>query len=139
MRMLLVIGIAALASIGPVADAANPAGSAGGRLAGETQISFGCPGPVRVGAPGCNPWHLFAHARFSVAGRSTSGAPNPGTSRVVISDARGRFALRVPIGSYLVTPLPQAHTHGGIRLTVQVRTDQETAILVRFTGFPQME
>jgi hypothetical protein len=48
-------------------------------------------------------------------------------------------ALRVPIGSYLVTPLPQPHTHGGTRLTVQVQTDHATAILVRFTGFPQME
>ena len=133
MRRLVAIGTAVLAGTGPLAGAAGPASIASGRLAGETQISFGCPGPVREGVPSCHPWHAFAHARFSVA-----ALPANGTSRVVVSDAHGRFALRLPAGRYTVTPLAQAQTRGGPRLQVRVRAGMTTAILVRFQGFPQM-
>ena len=139
MRRLVTIGIASLAYIGPAVGVGNPAVTLSGQLAGKTQISFGCPGPVQEGTPGCNPWHAFAYARFSLAQRSASGDPIAGTRRIVRSDARGRFALRLPVGSYLITPLPQRNTHGGTRLTVHVRAGESTSTLVRFIGFPQME
>jgi len=139
LRRLVTIGIAAIACIGPVVSVANPTITGSGQLAGKTQISFGCPGPVREGTPGCNPWRAFAHARFSLARYSASGDPIPGTRRIVTSDARGRFAFRLPAGAYLLTPLPQRHTHGGTRLTVRLRAGDSATRLVRFIGFPQME
>jgi hypothetical protein len=137
LRQIVMIGIAAVVCSGPAAGVANPAATASGRLAGKTQISFGCPGPATE--PACNPWRPFAHARFSVAQRSGDGGPKPGTRRTVISDARARFSLRVPVGSYIITPLRQSHTQGGKRLVVQIRAGVATAALVRFIGFPQME
>ena len=137
MRRLVTIGISAVVCIGPAVSVANPAATASGRLAGKTQISFGCPGPATE--PPCNAWRPFAHARFSLARRSASGDPTPRTHRAVTSDARGRFALRLPAGTYLITPLSQRHTHGGTRVIVQVRAGESTTTLVRFDGFPQME
>lgn len=137
MRRLATIGVSAMVCIGPIVSVAHPAARATGRLAGKTQISFGCPGPATE--PPCNAWRPFAHARLSLAQRASSGDPISGTRRVVTSDARARFALRLPAGSYLITPLPQRHTHGGTRVIVHIRTGQTTTTLVRFDGFPQME
>ena len=110
------------------------AGSAGqdpGRLSGVTQISYGCPGPQRVGEQ-CERWSSFAHARF---GLTTLGGRN---ARVITSDGRGRFTLALAPGRYRVTPLRQAHTTGGMSVTVTIRTSATTWIRVRFQGFPQM-
>ena len=30
-----------------------------GPLVGQTQISYGCPGPARIGHPSCEIWHPF--------------------------------------------------------------------------------
>ena len=139
MRRLVTIGISAVVCIGPAVSVANPAVTASGRLGGKTQISFGCPGPAREGTPGCNPWRPFAHARFSLAQPSASGDPTPGAHRAVTSDTRGLFALRLPVGTYLITPLAQRHTHGGKRVIVHVRAGESATTLVRFDGFPQME
>ena len=139
MRRFVTIGSAAVVCIGVAVGVANPAVTSSGRLTGKTQISFGCPGPVREGTPGCNPWRPFVHARFSLAQRSASGNPIPGTRRSVTSDAHGQFQLLLRAGAYVITPLPQRHTHGGNRLNVQVRAGESTAVLVRFAGFPQME
>jgi hypothetical protein len=136
LRRFATIGISAVVFIGPAVSVANPAATAGGRLAGKTQISFGCPGPATE--PLCNAWRPFAHARFSLAQRASRGNPIPGTRRAVTSDARGRFVLRLPVGSYLVIPLPQRHTRGGSRVIVHIRAGQTTTTLVRFDGFPQM-
>jgi hypothetical protein len=131
------MGISAMVCIGPAVSVANPAATASGRLAGKTQVSFGCPGPATE--PPCNAWRPFAHARFSLAQRASRGDPIPGTRRAVTSDARGHFVLRLSVGSYLITPLPQGHTHGGTRVIVHVRAGESTTTLVRFDGFPQME
>jgi hypothetical protein len=139
LRRLVTIGSAVVVCTGLAVGVANPAVSASGWLTGKTQISFGCPGPVREGTPGCNPWRSFARARFTLAQRSASGNPIAGTRRTVISDAHGQFRLLLRAGAYLITPLPQRHTHGGNRLNVQVRAGESTAVLVRFAGFPQME
>jgi hypothetical protein len=138
LRRLVTIGTA-IACIGAAVGVAKPAVTASGHLAGKTQISFGCPGPVHEGTPGCNPWRPFAHGRFSLAQRSASGKAILGTSRIVTSDAHGHFQLLLPAGPYLITPLPQRHTHGGTRLTVRIRAGESTTTLVRFNGFPQME
>lgn len=131
------IAIAAVVCTSPAAAVANSAASAGGRLVGTTQITFGCPGPATE--PPCNAWRPFAHARFSLAQRSADGGPRPGTGRTVISNVRARFSLRVPTGTYVITPLPQSHTHGGSRLVVHARNGVTTTTLVRFIGFPQMD
>jgi hypothetical protein len=137
LQRTLMIAIAAVVCASPAAAGANSADSAGGRLVGTTQITFGCPGPTTE--PPCNPWRPFAHARFSLGQRSADGGPKPGTGRTVISNVRARFSLRVPPGTYVITPLPQSHTHGGSRLVVRVRNGVTTAPLVRFIGFPQMD
>ena len=122
MRGLVAIGLSVLAF--------SPAATTTGRLSGATQISFGCPGPVREGEPGCNPWRPFVHARLTVAGN--------GIKRVVLSDDRGRFTLVLPVGGYSVTPLSQKNTRGGPRLTVRVSSGTTTWVRVRFVGFPMM-
>ena len=136
MRKLVLIGVAALVCSGLAASVANSAVAASGRLAGKTQISFGCPGPATE--PPCNSWRPFAHARFSLAQRSADGTLISGTRRTVTSDAGGRFSLRVRVGSYVITPLAQQHTHGGEPVIILVRAGEPTAALVRFIGFPQM-
>lgn len=136
-QKIVVIGSAVVVCGGFAANVGNSAPEATGRLVGNTQISFGCPGPATE--PPCNPWRPFAHARFSLVQRSADGGTKPGTRRTVGSDARARFSVRVPAGSYIITPLPQSHTHGGRRLIVQIRAGLSTAALVRFLGFPQME
>jgi hypothetical protein len=122
-------------------SSATPAGSAvevTGVLAGQTQISYGCPGPVRVGGPTCNPWRSFPNGRFRLTARETGGFPVAGRSRVVVSDGTGWFELRLAVGSYIVTPLAQDHTRGGPTLTIQVSAAKTTRIWVRFQGFPMM-
>ncbi|MGZ4389753.1 MAG: hypothetical protein ACXVZL_10265 [Gaiellaceae bacterium] len=128
MRRLVLVSLAALAVVGPAVSARTAAGL----LTGTTQISFGCPGPVREGKPSCRPWHPLANALFAVAG--------PGTTRRVRSDAEGHFTLRLSAGAYTVTPLaqPELHTLGGPPLKVVIRSGRTTRILVRFAGFPQM-
>ena|SRR5712691_3784454 len=90
---------------------AGSASAATGTLTIQTQISFGCPGPVAVDGPSCHPWHAFANARFSLS-------PSSGPARVVVSDGQGRFTTRLAPGSYTVKPLPQAQTRGGTTLRV---------------------
>ena len=107
-----------------------------GRLSGATQISFGCPGPQREGEQ-CEHWSALREARFSVTRETSTGAVE-GTRRIVVSDARGRFTLRLPAGSYRLAPLPQAHTTGGPLVHVVVRPSATTWALVRFEGFPKM-
>ena len=132
MRSMIVTATCLLAASGStVAAAATAAGV--GTLAGQTQISYGCPGPVAEAEPSCNPWHTFARARFSV-----SPSP-PGPPRTVVSDSLGHFSLRLAPGNYTLTALPQTHTRGGTTLHVRIRAGALTGILVRFQGFPMME
>lgn len=137
LRKSVLVGFAVVVWGGLAANVGSPAATASGRLVGKTQISFGCPGPATE--PPCNAWRPFAHARFALTQRLADGGPKPGTRRTVSSDARARFAVRVPAGSYVITPLRQSHTHGGARLVVQIRAGESTAALVRFIGYPQME
>ena len=133
------IALAALViTAGLVSGASGATVGTTGVLAGTTQISFGCPGPVSLAGPKCNPWHDFPSARFSVARRSADGTPVPGTAVVVTSNANATFRMRFGVGSYLVTPLPQHNTHGGPRLTLRVRAGAVTTALVRFVGYPRM-
>ena len=117
--MLTLASVLVLA--GPVA-AAVPRGS----LAGTALISFGCPGPVMEGEPGCNPWRPFANARVSVGGRA------------VIADAQGRFTLTLRPGAYVVTGPSQPHTRGAPRVVVHVTAGRATRVVVRFDGYPKM-
>jgi len=126
-----------LVAVGAVAPLAHGSARATGLLTGTTQISFGCPGPVREGG-NCDPWRAYPHARFSVARRSSTGDPVPGTAVVVTSNGRARFSVRLDAGMYLVTPLPQSNTRGGPRLTVRVLAGAVKALRVRFEGFPKM-
>jgi len=132
-----------LASLALLAGAAGVAAAsqvqpAAGLLVGVTQISYGCPGPARVGRPPCESWHSFPHARFGIRQIGPKGQPVPQVIRVVVSDRLGRFSVRLTSGDYQVTPVVQAHTSGGRRLTVHVRSGQTTKILVRFNGVPRM-
>jgi hypothetical protein len=129
MRVTIALSFVALALGGW--SQAGAAVQSPGRLSGVTQISFGCPGPQRVGQQ-CERWSRFAHARFSVTSLSS------GSARVVASDGQGRFTLALAAGRYRVTPLRQAQTTGGAPITVTIRAATTMWAHVRFQGFPRM-
>lgn len=110
---------------------ATQAVSASGRLSGVTQITFGCPGPVRAGDP-CENWSVFPHARFQVR------ALDAGSVRTVTSDGRGRFTLPLAAGRYRLTPLRQPRTTGGAVVSITIHPAATTWARVRFQGFPKM-
>ncbi len=118
---------------GAVLASASPTG----RLLGVTEISYGCPGPQRVGQK-CQRWSIFKHARFALTRVQPDGTPIPSSRRVVASDGNGQFSLVLTAGAYNVTPLSQAHTHGGRSFAVRVRAGQVIRITVRFLGYPMM-
>ena len=130
---LIVLGLAVV--VGAASASATVPGS--GSLVGQTQISFGCPGPVRVGQPSCHPWHPFPHARFAIRQTGPTGQL-PQIIRLITSDANAHFIIRLNTGRYTITPLPQQHTHGGRSLTVQIKPGRVTNILVRYQGYPRM-
>jgi hypothetical protein len=109
-----------------------------GVLAGLTQISYGCPGPVSIGQPTCESWHPFPHAHFGIRQIGPRGQPLPQIIRVVTSDRQGRFSARLTTGDYQLTPLVQTHSSGGRKLTIHIRPDHTTRIVVRFLGVPRM-
>jgi hypothetical protein len=121
-EMIRMLALAAALVFAGAASAAAP----GGRLSGTALISFGCPGPVMEGDPGCNPWRPVAHARVSIGGRT------------VVADARGRFALGLRAGTYVVAGLAQAHTRGAPRVVVRVSAGRESRVVLRFDGYPKM-
>jgi hypothetical protein len=130
-RMATAIALSGVAfGVGDIPQAST-AGQNEGRLAGVTQISYGCPGPQREEEP-CEHWSNFAHARFRLTTLSS------GAARIVTSGRRGRFTLVLTIGRYRLTPLHQAHTTGGTPLTVTIRSAATTWTRVRYHGFPQM-
>ncbi len=118
---------------GAVPASSNP----NGRLAGLTQITYGCPGPQRVGQQ-CERWSMFAHARFALRRNAADGTPIPSTRRVVASDGGGRFSLVLAAGTYTIIPLAQTHARGGATFTARVHAGQTTRITVRFLGYPMM-
>jgi hypothetical protein len=131
------VPLAALA-IGVSVAAASHAQAGSGLLVGLTQVSYGCPGPARVGRPSCESWHPFPHGRFGIRQIGPKGQPLPQIIRVVVSDPRARFSIRLSTGDYQLTPLVQTHTSGGRKLTVHIRTGHTTRVLVRFLGVPRM-
>jgi len=113
------------------------AGSGTGLLVGRTLITFGCPGPVRVGIA-CPRWHPFSHARFTIRQVGPSGQPLPLVSRLVASDSNARFTLRLSGGDYLLTSLPQQHTRGSKSITIHIQAGHTTQVTLRYIGYPQM-
>ena len=108
-----------------------------GRIAGLTLITYGCPGPQRIGQR-CERWFTFARARFALTRTAPDGRPLSNTRRIQQSDPNGSFRIDLPAGTYAVTPLPQAHTRGGTVVTVRVRNRQVAHITIRYLGYPMM-
>jgi hypothetical protein len=108
-----------------------------GLLVGRTLITYGCPGPARIGIA-CPQWHLFPHARFAIRQIGPSGQPLPQVVRLVLSDTNARFSVHLSNGDYLITPLAQRHTHGGKSITAHIAAGSSTRVTVRFIGYPQM-
>jgi hypothetical protein len=130
--------VAAACAVIGVGVGSHAGASTSGQIAGLTQITYGCPGPQRVGQP-CEHWFPFSHARFALTRDRADGGPISSTRRIVASDAAGRFTFTLTPGTYSITPLPQRHTHGGKPLTARVRAGATTRIQVRFVGYPMME
>jgi hypothetical protein len=127
-----------LAAAGVAAGTSHGATTPAGWLAGQTQISFGCPGPVRDDVPTCNPWHAFAGAQVSVVRVRADGTPILSTRRLVVSDDAGAFRLRLAAGGYTVTAVKQPRALPTAPLRVRVRAGSVTRVVVRFEGFPKM-
>ena len=136
MRAKPIVAVVVLAAC--AVQTAAGASVAGGRLTGATEITYGCPGPVRVGAPPCEHWLGFPRARFTITRLDATGAPIAGTSQLVTSDGRGHFTLTLPAGRYRLTPRAQQHTRGSNPISVTVKAGRATRVLVRFQGFPEM-
>ena len=134
MRARLVVAFVLLACSVESVGASPPAG----RLVGATQITYGCPGPERVGGPPCEQWLVFPQARLAITRLTAAGKTVAGSRRLVVSDARGRFSLVLSVGRYRLSLLPQPHTRGGDAIRVTVKTRSTTWVRVRFQGFPQM-
>ena len=132
----LAVLVIACGVLGVSADTAWATGRHG-RLAGLTQITYGCPGPQRIGEQ-CEHWSTFMQARCAVTRVRADGTPITTTRRVVMSDRQGRFNIQLTTGTYTVTPLPQAHTHGGTTVRVLIRAGIATRVTVRFLGYPMM-
>ncbi len=136
--IMAVIATIALLVSGASLATASSRQSGSGLLLGLTQISYGCPGPARIGQPTCESWHRFQQTRFGIQQIGPKGQPLPQFIRVVVSDRQGRFSVRLSTGDYEVMPLVQAHTSGGPKLTVKIRSRHTTRIQVRFFGVPRM-
>ena len=134
-RRVAAVAVVVCAVLG--AGAASASSNPTGRLVGLTQITYGCPGPQRVGQQ-CERWSVFKHARFAVTRVRPDGTPFASSRRVVVSDGNGRFSLVLTTGAYTVMPLAQAHTQGGRSFAVRVRAGQVARITVRFLGYPMM-
>jgi hypothetical protein len=128
MRLLALLGCTFALAVAPATAAV-----AKGTLAGEAQLSHGCPGPVAANEPTCNPWHPYAGSHIRVARIGSSWATT------VVSDAQGRFVLRLAPGSYSVTGVAQARTRPTGTQQVRIRAGLVTRVVVRFLGFPLME
>src|SRR5690242_10771144 len=120
-RRVAAVVVVACAGLGTGAVPASA--SPTGRLLGVTEISYGCPGPQRVGQK-CQRWSVFKHARFVLTRVQPDGMPIASSRRVVASDRSGQFSLALTAGVYTVSPLSQAHTHGGRSFAVRVRAGQ---------------
>ena len=136
LRLIFAIVTIALAASAAVGDVA--AGSQPGRISGVTQISFGCPGPVREGTPSCKRWTRFPHGRFSISQLTNDNTTIVGTRQIITSGNRGQFTIALPSGRYLLKPLPQRNTRGGTPIHLEVRPPITSWALVRFTGYPRM-
>jgi hypothetical protein len=106
-------------------------------LVGRTLITYGCPGPARIGIA-CPRWLSFPHARLAIRQIGPSGKPLLQIVRLVLSDTNGRFSLRLTSGDYLITPLPGQHTRGGKNITAHIAAGSTTRITVRYLGYPEM-
>jgi hypothetical protein len=97
MRMFpAVIASLALLTGGASAAAGSKTQHGSGLLVGLTQISYGCPGPARVGQPPCESWHPFPRARFGIRQIGPKGQPLPQIIRVVVSDRLGTSQFGKP-------------------------------------------
>jgi hypothetical protein len=134
----LILPLAALAAAALLAAGASFATAPQGRLAVVAQISFGCPGPVREGTLGCNPWRPFRMARFAVVAVGLDGKPVPGSRRVYVASAKGRAVVLLAVGRYLLLPLAQPHARAGKSLPVSVHAGTTTTVVLRWQGYPQM-
>ena len=132
------VPVAALCTVVGVVGSAPAAGSAGGRLVGLTQITYGCPGPQREGEQ-CERWSAFPGAHFALTRDRADRTLIQGTRRILVSDAKGAFRLSLVAGLYTITPLAQEHTRGGSPHTFRMRAGRTVRITIRFLGFPMME
>jgi len=137
LRRILVLAFLVSTAAFASAATASPAAPTSGMLVGRTLITFGCPGPARIGIA-CPRWYRFSHARVAIRQVGPSGQPLPQIVRLVVSDAHARFSLRLGSGDYRITPLAQSHTYGGKSVTARVEAGSTTRVTVRFVGFPQM-
>jgi adenylate cyclase len=139
MRKLIAVWIGvSLAAGAGVAAAAYRQAPSQGKLVVQTQISFGCPGPLRDDGSSCNPWHAFAKAQFTVTRQATDGTPIPATRRLLVSDSLGHFLLALAPGKYWVQPLAQGRARSGPRVQARVSAGTVTRIVLRYYGYPRM-
>src|SRR5215469_1711601 len=88
----LTLALVAVVATTALAAAATPSRAARGTgtLVGKTLITYGCPGPARVGIA-CPRGLVFPRARLTIRQVGPSGQPLSQIVRLVVSDANARF------------------------------------------------
>ena len=123
--MSIMIAAPLLAGTAAAAGATAPSG----HLAGDTEISIGCPAE-RPGSS-CKPTRPLPNAHFSIVKSTASGQPGP-HARIVAANAQALFSIALPAGRYLITPLAQSGTPEGPKLALRIRAGHTTHIVVGF-------
>ena len=107
-----------LVAIGLSVLAFSPAATATGRLSGATQISFGCPGPVREGMASSAP---LANCDFAVANEK-------GPVSSFTTDAQGHFRIALAPGHYTISAGRKIGIRGCGPFDVDVTSGKMTAV-----------
>ncbi len=131
MRGRLVLGTFAAASLVALLGAPPGGGATAGGVRGVVRLSHGCPGPLREGdTRRCD----FAGVGILVRAFRPGASAPVGSDR---TDAKGRFAIALAPGTYLLRP--QVPKIDAKPVAVSVRPAAWTTVTLSYLVPPYME
>jgi hypothetical protein len=126
-RLGWLAALLALASATAVASPGLRAAPRTGSLRGVALVSIGCRGPAACS----NDRKPLGGARIEIA------HPSGRVLEIVRADAGGRFAARLPAGSYLLRPLPVRAARAK-PVATRLRADRVTRVTIVYQGPQQV-